>query len=47
MKAYNSNGVSPGINNDENDDYSDRNGTTRRLNFLKLIFVLFLQKVNL
>ena len=47
MKAYNGNGVSPAINNDENDGYTERNGTTRRLNFLKLIFVLFLQKVNL
>ena len=25
MKAYNGNGVSPGINNDENDGYTERN----------------------
>ena len=33
MKAYNSNGVSPGINNDERDELTERNSATRRLNF--------------
>lgn len=33
MKAYNNNGVSPGINNDERDELTERNSATRRLNF--------------